>query len=172
MRLFVAVQPPDAVLDVLDALPRRERPGIRWTERAHWHITLRFLGEVADASPVVTALEAATLERCVARLGPGAEVLGRSVVSVPVSGLDDLARGVATALHGLGGADDDRPFRGHVTLARTGRRARRSEARAVVRDLAARPVVETFDVDAVRLVRSRLGDGPPRYDDLHVRRLG
>lgn len=168
----MAVQPSDAVLDVLEALPRPERPGVRWTGRAHWHVTLRFLGEVTDAAPVVAALEAAALERCVARLGPRAEVLWPSVVSVPVVGLDDLAGKVAGALDRLGEADDDRPFRGHVTLARTARGAGRRAARAVVRDLADRPVAGTFDVDEVRLVQSRLGGGPPRYDDLHVRRLG
>ncbi|HEX6236686.1 MAG TPA: 2'-5' RNA ligase family protein [Acidimicrobiales bacterium] len=171
MRLFVAVQPPPAVLDALEALPRPERPGIRWTKRAHWHVTLRFLGEVADPAPVVEALEGAPVQRCVARLGPGAEVLGRGVVSVPVAGLDDLATGVAAALGGMGTANDDRRFRGHVTLARTARGGARGAVRAVVRELADRPVSATFDVDEVRLVRSHLGGGPPRYEDLYVRHL-
>ena len=51
MRLFVAVVPPDDVLDDLDAHlePRREAgPEIRWTDRHQWHVTLAFLGDVPE----------------------------------------------------------------------------------------------------------------------------
>ena len=47
MRLFVAVWPPDDVIDVLADLPRPEVAGVRWTTRGQWHVTLRFLGHVA-----------------------------------------------------------------------------------------------------------------------------
>ena len=42
-RLFVAVWPPDDVLDRLAVLPRPEVDGLRWTDQDHWHVTLRFL---------------------------------------------------------------------------------------------------------------------------------
>lgn len=171
MRLFVAIEPPPSVLDLLAALPRPPERGVRWTRRDQWHVTLRFLGEVADPAPVAAALDAATLAPAVARLGPRVEVLGRHVVCVPVGGVDELAAGVAAAVGDLGGARDDRPFRGHVTLARTGRDAARSAARTIVRGLADHPVSAAFPVDAVHLVRSRLGGGPARYETLHVRRL-
>jgi RNA 2',3'-cyclic 3'-phosphodiesterase len=57
-RLFVAVWPPAEVLDRLEALPRVELAGCRWTIRAQWHVTLRFLGE---ADPDVAAEALATL---------------------------------------------------------------------------------------------------------------
>ena len=51
MRLFVAIAPPPAVLDELDALlePLRERrEDLRWTSREAWHVTLAFLGQVDE----------------------------------------------------------------------------------------------------------------------------
>ena len=51
MRLFVAVVPPDDVLDDLEEHlePRREAgPEIRWTDRHQWHVTLAFLGDVPE----------------------------------------------------------------------------------------------------------------------------
>jgi LigT like Phosphoesterase len=48
MRLFVAIAPPAAVLDELDALVeplRSSRQDLRWTNREAWHVTLAFLGQ-------------------------------------------------------------------------------------------------------------------------------
>ena len=164
MRLFVAVRPPDEVLDVVGGLRRPERDGVRWTTRPQWHVTLRFLGEVDDPAPVVAALEAAPLVRCTAAAGPRVAALGRGVVMVPVAGLEALAEGVVAATGHLGRPPEARAFRGHLTLARV--------RRGSVRDLVGDPVDERFRVEDVRLVRSRPGPGGSRYDDVHVRRLG
>lgn len=51
MRLFVAIVPPSAALAELAAAVaplRAARPELRWTGPADWHLTLAFLGEVAD----------------------------------------------------------------------------------------------------------------------------
>src|SRR5260370_4014722 len=51
MRLFVAVTPPRAALAELDAgaaALRADWPGLRWAGLDKWHVTLAFLGEVAD----------------------------------------------------------------------------------------------------------------------------
>src|SRR6516162_7613116 len=53
MRLFVAIAPPPAVLDELDALLeplRARRLDLRWTSREAWHVTLAFLGQVDEAT--------------------------------------------------------------------------------------------------------------------------
>ncbi len=165
MRLFVAVVPHEPVLAAVAALDRPEAPGVRWTTRDQWHVTLRFLGEVEDPDPVATALDDAALAPATATLGPRVTALGRGVLVVPVAGLDALAGAVVAATAGIGRPAGDRPFRGHLTLAR----ARRG---ASVRALAGAAVAGTFPVDEVRLVRSRLGPGGSRYDDVHVRRLG
>jgi 2'-5' RNA ligase len=51
VRLFIAIAPPPAVLDDLEsrlAPLRAAWPALRWTGRPAWHLTLAFLGEVAD----------------------------------------------------------------------------------------------------------------------------
>lgn len=163
MRLFVAVRPPDAVLDVVAGLRRPPRPGVRWTTRPQWHVTLRFLGEVNDPGPVTAALEAAPLARCDAVVGPRVAALGRGAVVVPVGGLERLADAVVAATGGFGSPPAARAFRGHLTLARA--------RRGPVRDLVGEPVKLGFPVDEVRLVRSHLGADGARYEDVHVRRL-
>lgn len=184
MRLFVAVVPPDDVLDRLASLRRPARPGVRWTRREQWHVTLRFLGEVDEAAvpALVAALDAAPLDAAppaaaavpaaappaappaAAVLGPRVAALGRRVVQIPVAGLDDLAAAVTAATATVGRPPEPRPFRGHVTLARV--------ARGGLRDLVGEPVAATFPVVDVRLVHSRPGGrGGPVYADVHVRPL-
>lgn len=163
VRLFIGILPPGAVLDEVAGLRRPERPGVRWTTRDQWHVTLRFLGEVPDPAPVADALDAAPLSRCSAVLGPEVRALGRRVVCLPVAGLDDLAAGVVAATAGFGHPPEPRPFHGHLTLARV--------TRGSLRDLVGEPVSARFGVRAVRLVRSRLGPQGARYDNVHVRRL-
>ncbi len=51
MRLFAAVVPPDEVLDELEraiAPHVGQVPGLRWPDRATWHITVAFFGEVPE----------------------------------------------------------------------------------------------------------------------------
>ncbi len=51
MRLFVAVTPPPAALAELDAAVAGLRDGwprLRWAGQDRWHVTLAFLGEVAE----------------------------------------------------------------------------------------------------------------------------
>ncbi len=174
MRLFVGVRPPDDVLDMIADLPRRAQAGLRWTTRDQWHVTLRFLGEVEDPTAVVEALDgadAAGLVACEATVGPVVETLSRQVVALPVGGLDDLAGAVIKATRTLGRPHEDRPFRGHVTLARLARSARGS-ARRLAGGIVGRPLSARFAVPDIRVVRSHLGRGGARYEDIYVRHLG
>jgi 2'-5' RNA ligase len=175
MRLFVGVRPPDDVLDLIADLPRRSRAGLRWTTRDQWHVTLRFLGEVEDPTVVVEALDGVDARRfaaCEAAVGPVIETLSRQVVALPVGGLDDLAAAVIGATHTLGRPPpEDRPFRGHLTLARLARSARGS-ARRLAGGIVGRPLSARFTVSDVRVVRSHLGRGGARYEDVYVRHLG
>ena len=96
-RLFVAVWPPDDVLDRLAALPRPDVKGLRWTHREQWHVTLRFLGSVPDVAPVVAALGRLEVTGSQAGLGPAVDRFGHRVLHVPVTGLADLAGAVERA---------------------------------------------------------------------------
>ncbi len=46
-RLFIAVTLPPPVRDVIAELPRNLH-GLNWTRPEQWHVTLRFLGDVAE----------------------------------------------------------------------------------------------------------------------------
>ena len=162
-RLFVAVVPPDDVLEAVAALPRPVEPGVRWTRPDTWHVTLRFLGDRVDEGAAVAALASLRAAPAVAEVGPQVSRLGRNVVCLPVRGLEALAAAVAEATAGVGDPPDPRPFAGHLTLARLRDRA--------ACGLAGARLVARFDVREVELVRSVLGAGGPSYETLLVQPL-
>src|SRR3954454_9641892 len=83
MRLFIAVWPPPEVVARMEALPRPAEDGVRWTTPDQWHVTLRFFGSVPSLSPVVTALEGASLPGgVVAVAGPALGRFGARVLHV------------------------------------------------------------------------------------------
>jgi 2'-5' RNA ligase len=170
VRLFVAVVPPETVLDALVEVIDELRPtaNLRWSGRPQLHVTLRFLGDVDDAvvAEAAAALDTTPLAAITATVGPAVTRLGRQVLCAPVAGLDALAAGVTTATAAFGRPPEHRPFVGHITLARAGRRG------VVDRSAAGAALSLSWDVDDVRLVRSHLGPAGARYEDLHVRRLG
>lgn len=162
-RLFVALWPPPEVLDRIEALPRPDVAGLRWTGRRHWHVTLRFLGSVPEVDPVMEALGGAagfSARTTEAVLGPAVDRFGRRVLHVPVSGLDGVATAVVAATAHIGHPPEDRPFRGHVTLARAaGRRAS-----VDLRPLTGTPVTGRWPVEEICLVRSDLSRTGARYE--------
>lgn len=167
-RLFVAVRPPAPVLARLAELPRPAEPDVRWVAPPQWHVTLRFLGE-AEPAPVARALDevaaaSAGRTRPRAELGPRVSLLGRQVICVPVAGLDGLAAAVGRATAALGEPPDPRPFRGHLTLARLGRRG--------ACRLAGHAVGARFAVTELELVRSLLGPAGARHEVVHTVALG
>ena len=141
MRLFVAIWPSDDVIDALRRLPRPDEPGggVRWTTPEQWHVTLQFLGQIADDAVETIAGEwqavAATHAPRTAHAGPATHCFGRSVLVVPVDGFDDVGRG-----------NEGQPFTGHLTLARSRHRN--------LRPLAGEPFEASWRVDELTLVRS------------------
>jgi RNA 2',3'-cyclic 3'-phosphodiesterase len=169
MRLFVAVWPPAEVRDRLRDVARPTVPGLRWTTADQWHVTVAFLGDIpddeqeAEQGSVAGAL-AGVVDQLSSRpevvVGPATTVLGRSILCVPVDGLDAVAEAVQAALpsryaHGL-----TTPFRGHLTLARA-RRNQRVPAALCGISFDAR-----WSIDEVCLVSSRLEPKGARYETL------
>lgn len=150
-RLFIAVWPPAELRERLDALPRPAEPGVRWEPPGLAHVTLRFLG-AADPDVVSEALGAARLPSATASVGPAVSRLGRSVLCVPVAGLEDLADAVVVATAHLGEPPPERRFAGHLTLGRLRHRA--------ACGLAGHRVAGSFEVTEVALVRSDLPGTP------------
>lgn len=156
-RLFLAVWPPPAIVERLKTLPRPDEAGVRWVAPAHWHLTLRFLGE-ADPDVADAALTGLPLPAAQVTLGPVVSRLGRNVVVVPATGLDDLAAAVREATATIGRPPDPRPFAGHLTLARLKHRAACGVAGA--------PFRASFPATEVALVESTRVDHDIRYRTL------
>lgn len=164
MRLFVAVWPPEPVLQALDALPRPALEGTRWTARPSWHVTLRFIGDVASsaADDLMAGLrQVATAHPPVrVELGPATTLLGSGVLAVPVTGLGPLAADVEQATAAIGRPPETRPFAGHITLARCRGRRR------LPRRLAGQELAGSWVVERLALVRSQTHPDGARYDDV------
>lgn len=163
-RLFVAVWPPDDVLDRLAVLPRPEVDGLRWTDQDHWHVTLRFLGSVDDVEPVRAALAGVAMAAggpVRAVLGPAVDRFSQRVLHVPVAGLNGIAAAVVESTAHLGKRPDDRAFNGHVTLARAAR-----DAKVDLRPLTGTAISAEWEVGSVCLVESRLSPAGATYEVL------
>ena len=166
----MGIWPSPAVAAVVAALPRPDEPSVRWTTAEQWHVTLRFLGEVAEdeAPAVVDALRAVVGAQPPARavVGPLTTRLGQHALVAPVAGLDDLAQAVGDATRDLGEPLEPREFKGHLTLARG--RGRRT----VPLSLPGQAVAASWDVEEVALVRSLFDTNGARYETLKALRLG
>lgn len=183
-RLFVAVPLPaeatERVAQLVDrvrvhAVRTRGRPGVRWVRLDGLHLTLRFLGPTpderiesvaaavrraaADVTPIPVGIEAGgafpDLER------PRALWLG---VGEGAASLDVLASRLEDELAADGWPRADRPFRPHLTLARTdGAVGAEAAARLLT---ASRDFHVEFTVDRLVLFESVTGGGPARYEPL------
>ena len=172
MRLFVALWPPAelvehmrvAVAEVADGVGVPS--GLRWVPAEQVHLTVAFFGEV---DPARQARVEQRLSRVCARYPPltlslaGAGRFGDRILFVKVAGdreqLGRLAMSVAAAGRRSGLALEDRPWRAHITLART------RQGDAGLRELAR--ALDGYRGDPwtageLHLMRSRLGAGEDR----------
>ena len=179
MRLFVAIAPPTAVLDDLDARAgrlRAARQDLRWTSRDAWHVTLAFLGQVDEsaAAGLLPRLERAARRHHAFRLafsGAGAfpAPTRANVLWSGLSGdrgaLAHLAESVVAGASRAGAPPPDkgRRFRPHLTLARCRTPADVTELVAALAGYQG----PAWTADRIHLVRSRLGATElPRYTTL------
>jgi 2'-5' RNA ligase len=170
VRMFVAVWPDDLTVQRLSALDLSSVPGLRAVRPGQWHITLRFLGEVADdlVPLLVDALGGAATRapqpvRCT--IGPAtAWFSGPRVLQVPVTGLDQFAAAVRRATVPAVPDTGEAPFVGHLTVARVrGRRRLDPSTQAAVAGIA---FTAEFAVPHFLLVASELSPEGPRYSTL------
>jgi 2'-5' RNA ligase len=144
---------------------RAAHPELRWTSPEQWHLTLAFLGEVDDRARedvsrrlARSATRHAPLTLSFGAAGRFSDRVLWSRVHGDVDLLRRLAASVQAAARRAKVPVEDRPYRPHLTLARTREPA----------DL--RPLVEALSSFAGRewpaaemhLVRSHLGAGPGR----------
>jgi len=166
VRLFVAVDPPDGEARALDAALAARDEQLRWVPPEQWHLTLVFCGEV---SPGLVPELSERLARGAART-PQFDVRLVAAGSFPKQaararvlwiGLDGdvdtmtrLAERCAAAARRTGVAVEDRPFRPHLTVARSRRDT--VDVRTHVQRLSSY-AGEPWRVTSVRLMHSTLG---------------
>jgi RNA 2',3'-cyclic 3'-phosphodiesterase len=182
-RVFLAIEIPDAVREALtgplEAL-QSLRDAIRINPTQRMHLTLHFLGHLPR--PVVEqlppTLAAVVLRHHRFRLtaqGVGAfpaiarpRVLWAGIPGADLPRLNALQAELGDALRTAGVTVEGERFHPHLTVGRV-RRPLTEPERAVLRDWSVRWGSASFGdvpVDQVRLMRSQLGGGPPRYTTL------
>ena len=144
MRLFLAIELPQAVRTRLAELPRhwqaiwgerllgrspRPYPACSWVREQNLHVTLRFLGPVGDerVSEVCTSLEKVPKPGALSLQPDRLELLPPRgpvrVIAVGFGGdlseLEELHGSIEAACGAIGFAPEGRKYRPHVTLART-----------------------------------------------------
>lgn len=141
-------------------------PAVRWTTADQWHVTLRFLGEVGDEevgrgkAALDSLRPGGRNARVTAVGGPGLELLSPTVWCLPIAGLDELANAVRGSTAAIGAPVGDRPFRGHLTIAR-------GKGLAPLATLPAVRFSASWPVEALTLVASELHPGGARYRVIH-----
>ena len=181
-RLFVAAALPEAparaVRSIVDDVRATPLPDgardVRWVRLDGLHLTLRFLGPTADdriepTAAAVRAVASSAAGPIDLELGgagtfpshgrPRALWIG---VASGAEALAGLAGDLNTALADAGWARDDRPFRAHLTLARSdGVPSGTLVADRLVRELGDRRIAAR--VETIVLFESITGGGPARY---------
>jgi len=126
MRLFTALDLPDALRERIASHRAPKRLDARWTSPEQYHVTLRFIGDVdadtaaryenalADVTPPVAECRPYGLDVLPSRRSPRVLVVGLERTDA----LRSVYEAVSDALGTEGLAPEDRAYRPHVTLAR------------------------------------------------------
>jgi 2'-5' RNA ligase len=168
MRLFVGLALPAALRCRLAGLAGGV-PGARWVPPENYHVTLRFIGEVAaheaeEIDHALAALSARGFPLVLAGVGTFSRAGRETTLWVGVmrsAELDLLQSKIETALQRAGLAPERRRFAPHVTLARLDNPAEAKLAAFVQRHNLFR--AEPVPIEQFTLFSSRLGKEAPVY---------
>jgi 2'-5' RNA ligase len=175
-RLFVAIRPPDSVLDLLiDAMD--DSADFRWQDETQLHLTLRFIGEVQRplAEDLAAALEPIRSPRFALRIA-GTGRFDQSNSGALWAGVEPkepvaaLAAKVERACQSAGLPPERRAFHPHITLARW--KGPRSREAAGFLERSASLASDPFEVDHFLLFESRLSRHGAHYEEVARYPLG
>lgn len=173
IRAFIAIELPDAVKAGLSSLQNRlrpdEHPYVKWVHPEGVHLTLKFLGNIAEdrVPQIVEGITSAAqgvspFQLHLGGLGAFPNFQRPQVIWVAIKGevekLATLQRGIDQALLPLGFSMESRSFTPHLTLGRLRERASPGERRGLG-ELMMSTKFEgeiPFDVGEISLMRSRL----------------
>jgi 2'-5' RNA ligase len=182
-RVFLAIEIPDAVREALTGPLAALQPlheSIRTNPTERMHLTLHFLGHlprpvVEQLQPALAAVVSRHQRFRLAVQGVGAfpamtrpRVLWGGIAGADLPRLNALHGELGEALRTGGVRVEGERFHPHLTLGRV-RRSLKAPERGVLRDWSVRWGAASFGdlpVDQVRLMRSQLSGGPPRYTTL------
>lgn len=163
MRLFFALPLPPAIRRALSDLKEAELGKLRWVPEAQLHLTLRFVGEVdeATAEALVAAVDPSDWPALELRVhgvgvfGPPRRPRVLWAAVTPLEPLARVARSLEEAARAAGLPAETRPFAAHVTLGRF----KQARPDAVAQFLRHHAGFETppFRPPEVILYQSRLG---------------
>jgi 2'-5' RNA ligase len=185
VRTFVAVFPPEPVLQALVGLREELEPvipGLRWVALSNLHFTLRFFGdltrdEITRASAVVDEVASGTVPFELELSGVGVfPNWKRPRVLWVGSGhggavLEALARSLERGFRDVGLGKSDKDFAAHLTLGRW-RDSRELDLRGA-RDMCdAVGSLARFPVSSAQVVESRLTTRGAVYQTIHAASLG
>lgn len=184
MRLFLAIDPGEAcrhhIAGVVDTI-RASTSGIRWVREANFHLTLAFLGDVAEERvPEIFAAAASVVapyHSFSASIGDAGVFPDWRRLRIIWLGLHDagalakLGSDVGAACRELG--FPQRPFRAHLTIGRTTGPLSAEQKVSLSQALAPRRGTSyPFDVSRVLLMQSTLSSAGSRYTELATFPLG
>ncbi len=172
MRCFIAAEVSENAKDrIMDTLKDADMKAFRPIGKEHMHITLKFLGEVGDEEIEVCKK---AIDECIHNKIPitlaGGGAFARPgharvvFVNVVSDELERIARCIRNASAGIG---DDRPFVGHLTVARA--RFGPSNASGLVGLLGGIEIRE--DIEKIALKKSTLTPQGPVYEDIYAKEI-
>ena len=172
MRLFIAIPLSERLetgLKRLTASLRPTAPNLRWSLPEAWHITLQFLGSASDEqyacllprlAAVKTEAFAIELDRLDVFERAGVFLLG--VAATPA--LAALQKKIVAATQPCGFEPEERPYRPHITLARSKAADKSRELRALLDRAGERQRFDRFTATEFRLYESHTLPSGSRYE--------
>ena len=133
IRAFLAIEPPDNILQALSTLQEKLKQDIRgrinWTKPQGQHLTLKFFGDISaeDAKNICSAVEnriasVSPLNLKIEKLGVFPDERRPRVIWCGVAGdlekLSELQKQLDSDFASIGFPIEDRSFRAHLTLGR------------------------------------------------------
>ena len=183
VRSFIAIELPQEIKAELTAmeenLKARRHPFVKWVDPENIHLTLKFLGSVAlDTIPQIVeamtriAQPASPFSLQVRGAGAFPNWQRPQVIWVGIGGeigrLAALQKELEAALSPLGFPPESRAFSPHLTLGRLRDRVSPEDRRRFGQwaESVKFEVSPSFEVDALRLMKSQLTPGGPIYSGL------
>ena len=185
MRLFLAIELSAPLLDALESAIeplRAEAPDIAWVPTAKRHLTLKFLGDVAEerlprvvAMAVAIARQHRPFSMQVANIGAFPNFRRARVVWIGVeheARLELLHHDLEIAGEAEGFELEGRAFRPHVTLARVRMPLELERVKRLARVARRIDFTATSDVSEITVFESTLASSGAAYRRLHAAQLG